>query len=65
MDQILTHLYTEMLLNTRLALREAKQCMTTGKAGIGIKDINALLKNDQGLISLGRMSSISLCFLFT
>ena len=54
-----------MLLDTRLALREAKQCMTTGKAGIGIKDINALLRNDQGLISLGRMSSVSLCFSFT
>ena len=54
-----------MLLNTRLALREAKQCMTTDKAEIGIKDINALLKNDQGLISLGRMSSVSLCFSFT
>lgn len=36
-DQILSHLYTEMLLNMRLAFREAKQCMTTGKARIGIK----------------------------
>ena len=35
-----------MLLNTKLAFRETKQCMTTGEAGIGIKDINALLKND-------------------
>ena len=65
MDQLLAHLYTEMLLNMRLAFREAKQCLTTGMAGSGIKGINALLKNDRGLISLGRMSSISLCFMFT
>ena len=65
LDQILAHLYTEMLLNMRLAFREAKQCMTTGKARIGIKGINPLLRNDKGLISLGSMSSICLCFLFT
>lgn len=64
-DQILAHLYTEMLLNMRLAFREAKQCMTTGKTRIGIKGINPLLRNDKGLISLGSMSSICLCFLFT
>ena len=29
-DQILTHFYTEMLLDMRLAFREARHCITSG-----------------------------------